>query len=158
MVRPITPLGLIVAALGAGPALAESPTDRMFPDPTTCYARTYSDNHLAKHPQQRVTQMALVQDRSATEPFLALWVRVTLRGREGGTSEALSYCENTSSVLYCTMEGDAGGFQIEEARDGAILVSVSSLGMGFETDSGFVTLERNSGDDRSFLLQPQACR
>jgi hypothetical protein len=148
----------LVAALTVGPLAAQSPTDRMFPDPDTCYARTYSDDHLAKHPQQRVTQMRLIQGRNANSPFLDLWVKVTLRGPSGGPAEALASCENTSSVLYCTMEGDAGGFQIEEAKNGSVLVSVSSLGMGFETDLGFVTLERGAGDDRSFLLQPRACR
>lgn len=157
MVRGTARLGLALL-LAAGPVAAQSPTDRLFPVPSTCYARSYSADHLAKHPQQRVTKMALVQDRQAGGPFLNLWVRVTLRGAAGGEAEALASCENTSSVLYCTMEGDAGGFQIEEAKGGAVLVSVSSLGMGFETDSGFVTLDRTSGDDRSFLLRPQACR
>lgn len=30
--------------------------------------------------------------------------------------------------------------------------------MSFENDAGFATLERKSGGDRSFLLQPVACR
>jgi hypothetical protein len=150
--------GLLLATLAAGPLSAQSPTDRMFPDPSTCYARTYSADHLAKHPQQRVTEMQLVQDTQAEGPFLSLWLRVSLRGPQGGQAEALASCENTSSVLYCTMEGDAGGFQAEEAKNGNVLVSVSSLGMGFETDRGFVTLERNAGDDRSFILRPRACR
>ena len=157
MVRGIAGLGLALL-LATGPVAAQSPQEQMFPNPTTCYARTYSADHLAKHPQQRVTKMALVQDHQAAEPFLSLWVRVTLRGASGGAAEALASCENTSSVLYCTMEGDAGGFQIEKAKGGAVLVTVSSLGMGFETDSGFITLDRTAGDDRSFILRPQACR
>ena len=52
----------------------------------------------------------------------------------------------------------AGGFSIDQRDDGAILVAVSSLGLSFENDSGFVTLERNKGDDRSFLLRPSPCK
>lgn len=158
MVRACAPAILVAVVLAAGPLEAQSPTDRMFPDRTTCYARTYSADHLAKHPQQRVAQMSLVQDPAPGDPFLTLRVRVTLRGVPGGAFEALSSCENTDAVLYCTMEGDAGGFQIEEAKGGAVLLSVSSLGMGFENDSGFAMLERNAGDDRSFLLRPETCR
>lgn len=55
------------------------------------------------------------------------------------------------------LEGDAGGFQITPAKNGAILIEVSSDGMTFENDSGFATLERDAGDDRSFLLRPAAC-
>ena len=38
------------------------------------------------------------------------------------------------------------------------LVTVSRSGMSFENEAGFVTLERQTGDDRSFLLRPSPCR
>jgi hypothetical protein len=130
----------------------------MFPDAASCYERVYVQGHLADHPAQRVTRMALVPEDRHGESVLGLWVSVTLRGVPGGDFDALAYCENNASVLYCAMEGDAGSFQIQEAKNGAVLVSVSSYGMGFENDQGFVTLARTAGDDRSFLLQPAVCR
>ncbi len=142
----------------AAPAFAQSPTDRLFPTEAQCYARSYTEDHLADHPQQRVTQMVLRPDRAAMAPYLGLWVGVTLRGTPGGAFEALAQCENVEDSLYCTMEGDSGAFSISAAKDDAVLVTVGSRGMGLENETGFATLERDRGDDRSFLLRPVACR
>lgn len=139
-------------------ALAQSPQDRMFPRPDSCYARSYTAQHLAEHPAQRVTAIAIRPDAGAALPFLGVQLDLSLRGTPGGAVAALASCENEGSdTLYCTMEGDAGGFQITTAKGGAILITVSSLGMSFETDTDFVTLAHDAGDDRSFLLKPAAC-
>lgn len=147
---------LFLAVL-AGPALAQSPTDLMFPSDARCYARKYTADHLARHPEQRVTGMALRPDRQAAAPLLGLWLTVTLRGAPGGTFEALAACENIEHTLYCTMEGDAGAFSIEPDKGKAVLVTTGSRGIGLENEAGFVTLERDRGDDRSFLLRPEPC-
>ena len=59
--------------------------------------------------------------------------------------------------MSCAMEGDAGGFMVEPAKNGAVLLTVGKDGIGFENDTGFVVLEPSRGDDRSFLLQPNIC-
>lgn len=148
---------LIAAAL---PLAAQSPQERVFPGGTTCYARDYSAAHLAGHPQQRVTSIALTPDGGVSpDPRLEVWVTVTLRGQPGEPYMALAVCENTGDTLYCGLEGDAGGFTVEPAKAGAILVKVARRGMSFEGETGFVTLESHRGDDRSFLLQPvRDCR
>jgi hypothetical protein len=144
--------------LGGFAAQAQSPTEQMFPRGDSCYARNYGAAHLAKHPEQRVTRFAVTPDFVSEAPLLALELRLGLRGTPGGAFEAQAICENTGGSIYCAMEGDAGGFQIDPAKNRGILISVSSLGMSFENEGGFVTLERNSGDDRSFLLRPVACK
>lgn len=144
--------------LVAGPVAAQSPIDQMFPNASSCYQRIYSPDHLTSHPAQRVTKVSLMQDRSVGAPYFGLTVRVSLRGVPGGTFGGVGYCENNGGLMYCGMEGDAGGFTIEPAKNGAVLVTVSSGGMGFENERGFATLERDVGDDRSFLLQPAVCR
>lgn len=141
----------------APPALAQSPQDRMFPDATACYARLYAQGHLVQHPAQRVIAIRLSPDFQIADPFLGLHVEVDLRGRDGGSFEGYGYCENEGGQLYCGLEGDAGGFTVQEAKGGAVLVTVSSLGMSFENETGFVTLKRDKGDDRSFLLRPSPC-
>ena len=159
MVRKAIGCGTILALLAAMPSLAESPQQQMFPGPDSCYARVYSSDHLAKHPAQRVTRIAISPDFVSASPQFAVALRLAFRGPVTGTAEATGYCENNGgSTIYCGLEGDAGGFQITPAKGGAILITVSSLGLAFETDSGFVALERDSGDDRSFLLRPAACR
>lgn len=140
-------------------ALAQSPQDLMFPDAGTCYARIYSADHLAGHPAQRVTGMRLSPDFRIAEPFLGLHVELSLRGVPGGAFEGVGYCENEGGeTLYCGLEGDAGGFTVTPAKGGAVLVTVSRSGMSFENEAGFVTLERQTGDDRSFLLRPSPCK
>ncbi len=131
----------------------------MFPDVQTCYLRAYSDDHLEKHQAQRVVEISLTPDFQIADPLLGLRVELRLRGVQGGDFEGYGYCENEGpSTLYCGMEGDAGGFTVTPAKGGAVLVTVSSLGMSFENDAGFVTLEQKKGDDRSFILRPSPCR
>lgn len=139
--------------------MAESPQQQMFPGRDSCYARTYTKDHLATHPAQRVIEIAVLPDFTIADPMLGLRVLVRLRGVPGGAFEGFAYCESEgASTLYCGMEGDAGGFAITPAKNGAILIHVSSHGMSFENDAGFATLERNQGDDRSFILRPASCR
>jgi hypothetical protein len=150
---------VFMALVLTGPLAAQSPTDRMFPDDRSCYAREYGIAHLASHPQQQATSIALTpQGRSPDGLSRQVWVTATVRSMPGKL-EALAYCENISDQLYCQMEGDAGAFALTVARDGAVLLAVSSRGMTFEGETGFVTFERSRGDDRSFLLRPTAdCR
>jgi hypothetical protein len=139
-------------------ALAESPQRQMFPRDDLCYARSYGAAHLAQHPEQRVTRFSITPDFVTASPALAVELRLQLRGTGGGAFAAYAVCENNGDdTIYCAMEGDAGGFQITSARNRSILVQVSSLGMTFENEGGFTTLEQNTGDDRSFILRPTPC-
>ena len=131
----------------------------MFPGPTSCYTRVYTPDHLTQHPAQRVTTLSLTPDFQFADPLLGLHVRLILRGSPGGAFEGYGYCENEGAdTLYCALEGDAGGFTVTPAKGGSVLVTVSSLGMSFENSAGFVTLDRNRGDDRTFLLRPAPCK
>jgi len=141
--------------LPALPATAENAIARFFPDEASCYGRSYSPDHLKSHPQQRVTAMAVSPDFAIDDPMIGLWFATSLRGVPGGNFEAYAYCENGGpDQLLCGMEGDAGSFSISPAKNGAILVEVGRYGIGLEADTGFVTLESQQGDDRSFILQP----
>jgi hypothetical protein len=131
----------------------------LFPRPDSCYARDYDAAHLASHPVQRVTSLALSPDRTAVgEIYLWLWISGTIRGT-GDRLEALAACEPIGAYLECSMEGDAGEFSIKPAANGAILLEVGPYGMTFEIGGDAVTFDPDRGDDRSFLLRPTAeCR
>lgn len=150
---------LVCAAILMLPTLvqAQSPQDVMFPNGEICYGRSYGPLHLAQHPDQRVTDFVIYPDFMTDAPAFALELRLSLRGNDGGAFAAHAVCENEGDVLFCLMEGDAGGFQISPARNKSILVEVSSLGMTFENEGGFTTLERDRGDDRSFILRRKPC-
>ncbi len=147
--------------LGAGPAWADSPWNRMFPNAESCYARDYSADHLARHPDQRVTALRLAPaERQPADTWPPVRLRVDLRGPGGGAAEALAYCENIADALYCLLEGDAGAFSLAvrgDPKEGTILLSVGRDGVALETASDFVLLEANRGDDRTFILRPGSC-
>lgn len=142
----------------ATPLLAKSPQEQMFPDSASCYARSYTAEHLATHPAQQVTGISVSPVPDFAEPLLGLFLTLDLRNVPGGGFEAYAACENEGDdTLFCRLEGDAGGFQITPAKDGAILIEVSTLGMTLENEDVFVTIKEKTGDDRSFLLPPTAC-
>ena len=148
----------MLMCLAATSLAAQSPADKMFPQRAGCYIRQYSPDHLESHPAQRVTTILLLAEASIDEPMLGVWVNVSLRGVPGGEFEALSYCETVADTLSCGMEGDAGSFTLRPDKNGKVLLEVGRYGMSFENERGFETLDRDRGDDRSFLLSPAVCR
>ncbi|NJS39640.1 MAG: hypothetical protein HC783_12200 [Rhodobacteraceae bacterium] len=149
----------ILILLAAAPLAADSPREVLFPSDAVCYARAYSAQHLADHPVQRVSPIALRPEGAKVEdPAMLVWVTISFRDRPDEALEALAYCQvQDSTRLGCIMEGDAGAFTIAAGKKGSALVSVEKAGMAFETATGFVTLRADAGDDRSFLLQPGPC-
>ena len=131
-------------------------TTRMF-DPkaggSECYVRRYSAIHLASHPQQRVTQIGVTRDLTLLDGGVDLQIEVRLRGDR--VAQLTSYCLETDSALDCEIEGDAGNFRVEPAKDDALRLIVGARGIGLEDDQGFVTLRADRGDDRVFLIPPQ---
>ena len=151
-ILPVLVLGLI-----AGRAMAENPMQAMFPGKAGCYARSYNASHLAKHPEQLVTNLAIVADASMADPMLGLWIGADLRGDIAGHYEGYAYCETAGGSLSCGMEGDAGSFTVSSDKDGNILIEVGRYGMSFEGAVDFITLKADRGDDRSFILNPAPC-
>jgi predicted nucleic acid-binding Zn ribbon protein len=120
--------------------------------PGSCYLRQYTRAHLAEHPDQTVTMIALGPETGAEEadaPILRLMVAV--RG-DGEFYRATAYCDGWGRRMDCMLEGDAGGFTLEPARDGAVRMTLARYGITFEGSGGFVTLEGDRGDDRVFLI------
>ncbi len=150
-----------ILILTAAPLAAQSPREVLFPSDASCYAREYSAQHLADHPAQRVSSLALTPEGAKVEDHtMQVWVTVTLRDWPGEQLLALAYCQVADAdKMDCVMEGDAGAFTVAPAKGGAALVTVAQAGMGFEGATGFVTLRQDRGDDLSFLVQPtRECR
>lgn len=158
MVKISAAFAAVLMLLSSPGAEAQSPQDLMFPGGNRCYEREYGKGHLARHPEQRVTRISVSPDPVSDAPRFAVELRLGVRGTPAGAFEAHAICENNgATTLYCTMEGDAGGFQLTPAKNRSLLLSVSSLGMSFENEAGFVLLEHDTGDDRSFILRSFAC-
>ena len=149
----------LALCLAAAPALAQSPRDRLFPDDLGCYRRDYDAAHLAAHPDQLVKTIRLSADRPfSDERFLLLAVEILPRGGEAVLAHA--YCENTGGILSCGLEGDAGWLQLEPTAKG-LRAKVGRDGIGFETDTGFLTFGGGQSDDEVFALprvDEEACQ
>lgn len=133
----------------------------MFPGSAVCYERKYGAGHVRLHPEQRVTRIAVYPDPVRNAPRFAVELRLGVRGISAGATgvafEVHAVCANDgASTMYCAMEGDAGGAR--SLRNSSTLLTVGNRGISFENEAGFVTLERESGDDRSFILRPISCR
>lgn len=129
-------------------------------DPNGCWLRQYSAGHLAKHPDQTVTLIALGPETGAEEadaPILRLAVQ------KRGSREIFygaAYCDGWRSPMDCMMEGDMGLFRLERAKDGAVKLTVHRVGVTLEGSRDFVTLYGDRGDDIAFLIPrvpPDAC-
>lgn len=135
--------------------LAQTGAVAMFPPEAACFQRQYDAAHLAKHPQQQVVEIALTPaEGQVVSTSLVVDIAVTLRAGDHYIGSA--YCEPQGAGLSCGMEGDAGAFDLGLRKGGALLLTVSGLGMSFENDQGFLTISGTSGDDRAFLMQPVA--
>lgn len=144
---------LLAFCLLATPALAESPRDALFPSDASCYLRHYTGAHLAKHPNQLVTDIAIGPEPGSFEAdVLVVRMQVSLRDHPEILQTA-AYCENTGGTLSCGLEGDGGWFQMERTPKGA-RVMVGRDGLFFEGARGFVHIGGGDSDDDVFLMPP----
>lgn len=163
MTRWRTLLLLAIFAALAGDAAAEAdffvthfPASRA--GEALCYARRYADGHLARHPKQTVTSVALLRRGPSTsdnplpsQRFL-IDVRVMVRGSKE-TYLGTAFCgASDGKSASCQLEGDAGPFTIKAGSDGRLLLETGSGGIGFEGDD-FIHIGAAGSDDRVFLLE-----
>lgn len=147
----------LIAALCimTSPAYAENVLDSHFSNPALpssgCFVRSYSKSHLATHPDQVVTEIAvMVSALSAGGRVPLLDVFVTLRD-DRFQYHGLATCNTKGKALSCLLEGDAGAFTLTGENNGALRLTVGRQGMAFEGDK-FAEISGMQGDDRVFLI------
>lgn len=155
---------LILSFIVAVPTAANAETfyDRYIIGPDgipPCYARTYTAEHLAAHPRQKVTQVFLVRsdvDDGRPPKSFDVGFGFRLKGsRDVFAAEA--GCVARGDGATCTVEGDGGGFTLAPRPDG-LLVSVDQR-LELEGMESFSPNLYDS-DDREFRLYvspPEAC-
>lgn len=148
----------------ATPVLAEPPLSRHFGAQNSCYARYYSDAHLAKHPLQKVTSIRIDHFPRVSGPFdqdntplfypdareIVINLAVTLRGTPGILG-ATGFCWPEGDGMACGLECDGGQFNLVERSADTILITGGGDIYFHDCDAGDVALER-APDDKSFLL------
>ncbi|UYV35932.1 hypothetical protein N4R57_12825 [Rhodobacteraceae bacterium D3-12] len=96
-----------------------------------CFARSYDTAHLKKHPDQRVTDMALYLDYRKFEgfddPIFGFSVAVKRRGDpRTGTNGGI--CNDVENGVTCQIDCDGGGILLRKSRTpGAVLVDMTTI-------------------------------
>ena len=128
-----------------------------------CYRRVYSAEHLAKHPDQTVTEIdfRLAYYRHDPDEFYPKGQRnyyfamlAKQRGRDR-TLTALGECVAYGDRISCGVECDGGGVSVSRREAGTILVDLDAFGrirMSEGCDEADAVDLESGKDDSSFLL------
>jgi hypothetical protein len=145
----------ICISLQAATALA-GPFEEIFPTETSCYLREYASSHLAKHPDQTVTRIALGPDLDAWMGGATSIIRLSLVLRDGTALTDVADCSSVGAETVCVMVAGLESVTITVTQDG-IRLQLGPEGMSFETTDPTmpdavprVTISGTSGDDRVF--------
>ncbi|WP_157961668.1 hypothetical protein [Acuticoccus kandeliae] len=97
-----------------------------------CWVRDYDNAHLARHPDQTVTRMALsldvFHDSDPQTPSLGFLLTARRRGGDGEPG-AVGRCQQRDDGVACYAECDGGGFLLRRASSpGAILLDMRHVG------------------------------
>lgn len=128
-----------------------------------CYARVYSQQHLAKHPKQKVAeiQFRLTYYRHEPDDYTPQGQRnyyfevlARLRG-QNDLMTSMGECTPAGSSIFCGVDCDGGGVNVTRRPPDKILVSLAEMGRLRMTngcdESDSVDLEAGE-DDKEFLL------
>ncbi|MEM7399242.1 MAG: hypothetical protein AAF354_09890 [Pseudomonadota bacterium] len=146
--------------LGAIALLIALPNQALATD--GCYAREYSASHLAQHPDQTVTSMALGLRAQKDDPKLFDGaIAVTVRGSDRRRL-TVGICEPTGRNSFdCGIECDGGSFQLRpSSRKGSMRLILQRIyfdgGCGFDAGAGNGYELTAGKDDKLFRLDPSA--
>ncbi len=153
----------ILAVLPSVATAAESAISKYFDAPKSCFGRVYSQEHLNKHPQQKVDELIINHATAGQEkawlggmtpakPTRVMRIRLHLRGQDQ-LWEEFAGCELNGEAVTCSMECDAGQFSIKLREDGKLLLSADSELWFTDCDAGEQVLSPEP-DDKLFLLSP----
>lgn len=152
------------ALLFSVPALA-GPLDATFRK-HSCYAHNYDAAHLARHPRQTVTRLALnylpenADSKPNTPARFELGFGFELKGHDG-YYDGNAVCTTKGSGFDCSLEGDDGSFRLTPTGGGLRLSVVNRGGtdanadqINVEGSDDFGGFGRPGGDDLVFDLSP----
>ena len=168
-------LGSILAICAPFSAQAEAPmVGSINAGAPACFARAYSAEHMANHPRQKVTDIAVTYrplrafdgmepeqqwDENGGEPIIYATIAVKVKG----VSETLLgavVCGHAAGRLECGLDEDAGTFTLTQSdagmrleNQGRIMVVPATSNMGLDEDR---TVTIDARDDHSLFILPAA--
>lgn len=127
-------------------------------DKPRCFAKTYSADHLARHPKQTVTalrvMLSLGSENNFEEPNLA---RVTFSQRQGAPKIRQLGCELTNGRLLCTEEPTCTSSAILTRTSTGLRLTNQDLRASGWCDETPKALDKTAGADDVFDLVPVDC-
>jgi hypothetical protein len=152
----LTALVVALVGLDLGRASWAGPVEEIFPTITSCYLRDYSADHLAKHPDQTVTRIAVGPDLDTWVEGPFPNIRVGVLFRDGVVGSEPAFCRAEGAGLFCVMDAELGTYTLTSTPDG-VRLDVGRDGMRFEFAAGGdavgqVIISGTSGDDRVFNI------
>ncbi|MFA5958286.1 hypothetical protein [Hyphomicrobium sp.] len=126
-------------------------------DGAPCFARTYDDAHLAKHPGQQVRaiEVDLSKANSDGRPNAAdhftLGFALMLTSGPSWFGQAAS-CKTNDADFECYLESDGGVFRLTPQKDGGLRLETGENGLSLEGTDGDIELTGKDGIDRVFDL------
>lgn len=135
------------------------------PNVPACFGRVYTAGHLADHPKQKVSEIAmrLIDRQAGADPAIPgvghlFQLRVRLRG-ENKLLKALGPCMAEGGKVFCGVECDGGGIYARKRDDGALILSFDDMwGIRMTTtcdeDEADAAELLPGADDKSFRLDP----
>lgn len=152
----LTLVSALVGSSAVGSALADVPAPG-------CYARAYSDSHLAANPQQGVAALSLwVVDEGfgPTQPVsLRLAVRMAAQGqgaRDGVTGQTLRQTAICAQDGRCYVECDGGSLTATHRGDDLVLATMGFALSGGDGCGGVSTLAETPGAETRYRLNAVA--
>lgn len=149
----------------AGAAAADTLSDLVPAPPSdgACWERSYSDDHLARHPRQKVTEVRfLLQEMRGDHAFS---IDIATRERAGSV---IGYCSpDPDGTIACMVACDGGEILLSRTgNEGAILLRIGPLGRlhvnarckGDEGGGAAPFMIAAEPDDAAFLLHPTSVR
>ncbi|MEM9754836.1 MAG: hypothetical protein AAF914_02525 [Pseudomonadota bacterium] len=159
-------LSLAALAVAAPAALAQ-------PAPLGCYARDYTEEHLAGRPSQGVAQMRLLlsppQIGSGATARFEIRVIMSNQGqaeRDGVTGQVLfeeGQCRD-EDALDCTVACDGGGFEVVRQGNSELLIRTGAfmrVADGLCGEGKFSSSLAEEAGPQLYLLRPaplESCR
>lgn len=149
---------LVAVAAAGAPTLAQAPFTALFgaAGEGACYTRSYDAAHLAAHPRQRVTSIAIayrpitqMKQKSTPQRFeVGLGLRV--KG-DGELYSRVAYCQPAGAGFSCGLESDGG--QITLTTNGARGLRLTTGRISIEGNRRFIEVGGAQSDDSTFMMQ-----
>ncbi len=149
-------LGLSLPA-AAGPAALFNTYFGKAQDGTVCFARTYDNAHLEKHPVQKVEIIEIdmakfnLNGSPNTPDFFDLGFGIRLRTSPDWYGQAAT-CKTEVDGFRCFLEGDGGLFRLTPEGPNSLKLETGNYGIALEGAKDAITLDGNSGGDKVFIL------